>query len=267
MSSLASGNNLINAESLHSSAMLSPELLNGLRRLGLNQYEARAYLALASSGHSTAGEVSEVAEIPRPRAYDVLRGLQEKGFIAMKPGRPVRYYAQSLPDALKSLKRKRQTDLEGELERIEEIGKTLSSKIKSAPAPDRFGVEDRVWTFKGRESIYSKIAGMINGANEHVFISSDAEGLLRKLKASSRELEKAKSRGVKIHLVTPSLPDEARKYNPIHVPVDLPARMVVADDQALFFLTPDHSHPDDEVGMWVHSPHVADTFKQLVLRK
>ena len=56
------------------------DVINSLRRLGLNQYEAKAYYALASFGEHTAGELAERAELPRPRVYDVLTRLQDRGY-------------------------------------------------------------------------------------------------------------------------------------------------------------------------------------------
>ena len=64
----------------------NPDVLNSLRRLGLNQYEAKAYFALATLGKSTAGELSARAELPRPRVYDVLSSLQDKGFVNRHTG-------------------------------------------------------------------------------------------------------------------------------------------------------------------------------------
>ena len=47
-----------------------------LRKLGLNRYESKAYLALASSGVSTAGKLAEKSGIPRAKIYEVLRSLE-----------------------------------------------------------------------------------------------------------------------------------------------------------------------------------------------
>jgi len=52
-----------------------------LRRFfGLNQYEARVYIALLRRPMGL-GEVSEAAKIPKPRVYDVVRSLESKGFV------------------------------------------------------------------------------------------------------------------------------------------------------------------------------------------
>ena len=90
----------------------NPEVLNSLRQLGLNQYEAKAYYALANFGIHTAGELAERAELPRPRIYDVLTELQGKGFVLIQQGRPVKYAALPIGEAVKTLKKQRQTGLE-----------------------------------------------------------------------------------------------------------------------------------------------------------
>ena len=57
------------------------DFLNKLKALGLNSYEAKLWVALLSVGTSTAGELSDIANVPRSRSYDVLEGLEKKGFI------------------------------------------------------------------------------------------------------------------------------------------------------------------------------------------
>ncbi|MEM3798771.1 MAG: helix-turn-helix domain-containing protein, partial [Thermoprotei archaeon] len=52
---------------------------------GLNQYEARAYVALLKKPMS-AGEISVGAKIPKPRVYDVVRSLEAKGFVKISGG-------------------------------------------------------------------------------------------------------------------------------------------------------------------------------------
>ncbi len=41
----------------------------------------------------------------------------------------------------------------------------------------------------------------------------------------------------------------------------MPTRMVLADDQALMFLTGENTHPDEEIGLWVKSPHLSQTLE------
>jgi sugar-specific transcriptional regulator TrmB len=238
------------------------EALSNLRRLGLNQYAAKAFYALSVCGSSTAGELSERAELPRPRIYDVLRDLQDKGFVALKPGRPVRYAAMSVGEALRSLKKQRETDMHDELKKIDEVGKAISSSLKSSAPVSKVFAEEAVWTLQGKQTIYSKISSMISGAKEHVIISSTPEGVLSKVAAHGKELDAAKARGVKIRIVSPKALDGAQIAD-VHIK-DVPTRLVLADDQALIFLTSDGTPNEDEVGVWMQSPHVVETFKQAI---
>lgn len=236
----------------------NPEILNSLRQLGLNQYEAKAYYALANFGVHTAGELAERAELPRPRIYDVLTELQGKGFVLIQQGRPVKYAALPIGEAVKTLKGQRQTRLEEELEKFEDIGKKLSLKIKTQTAPAASG-DEAIWTLKGREAIYSKISSMISNAKQHVAIATDEKGWIRKSKVHGKELDKAAKRGAEITVIAPvSTPG----IQAIHLPKELPSRMVLADDQALLFLSPKEAKAEDEAALWLKNPHFVQTFKQ-----
>ncbi|MEK6852558.1 MAG: helix-turn-helix domain-containing protein [Nanoarchaeota archaeon] len=49
------------------------EFLSQLRRIfALNLYEVRVWTALLSRGVSTAGELSDIGNVPRSRTYDIL---------------------------------------------------------------------------------------------------------------------------------------------------------------------------------------------------
>ncbi len=245
---------------------VNPDVLNLLRRLGLNQYEAKAYFALSTTGKNTAGELSERAELPRPRVYDVLSSLQNKGFVAVQPGRPVTYTSLPVDEAVKTLKKQRQENLVQELTKIEEVGGELASRIGESTAVEKMGVEENVWTLKGREAIYSKLASMLDDARKHIVIATTAQGLHRKLGEHVRLLEKAKGRGAKITVVSPvekARAAEVTKIARLHS-YELPTRFVLADDQAFLFLTPEGTDAEDELGIWVNSNHLADTLRQAV---
>ena len=74
--------------------IVKEEFLSKLRRyFSLNLYEVKIWTALLSRGVSTAGELSDIANVPRSRSYDVLESLEKKGFVVMKLGKPIKYIA------------------------------------------------------------------------------------------------------------------------------------------------------------------------------
>jgi sugar-specific transcriptional regulator TrmB len=238
------------------------DVINSLRRLGLNQYEAKAYFALASFGEHTAGELAERAELPRPRVYDVLSKLQDKGFVLIQQGRPVRYAALPILEAIKTFKKQREASFSEELAKVDALGKELSARIKARPKEAEGG--ENVWTIRGREAIYSRIASMLAGAKKDVIIASTPEGAARKLKTFAKELEKARSRGVKIHFVSQFKEGDAAKITHCIHDKSLPTRLLVADDHALLFLSDHKTRPEDEIGLWLKSPHFAQTLRHAI---
>src|SRR4030067_170017 len=74
-----------------------------LGKLGLSEYESRAYLALVALGSSTANFVAEAAQIPRTSAYKVMESLEQKGFARKLPGKPVSFAPVDPDDLSKRL--------------------------------------------------------------------------------------------------------------------------------------------------------------------
>ncbi len=57
----------------------------------LNIYEAKVWLALLRKGIASAGEIASISGVPRSRTYDVLEGLEKRGFAIVQIGKPMRY--------------------------------------------------------------------------------------------------------------------------------------------------------------------------------
>ena len=259
--------------------MHNPELLVHLRNLGLNQYEAQAYLTLSLGGVSTAGEVAEGGSIARPRVYDVLEKLQEKGFVAIKSGRPVKYAAVGIGEAVETLKKHHQNRVLDEVAKMDDISKQLQKKLETSTATRKYGIEDNVWTLRGRNAIYSRMAEMLGRSKEHIVVSSHPEGIVSKIRANLKHFENAKARGVKIHIVSPfskitdkrsAIHSQASQINKLATSMidkPVPTRMMLSDNEALIFLTGEKSPAEEEVGLWINSPHLVSTLKQALLGK
>jgi HTH-type transcriptional regulator, sugar sensing transcriptional regulator len=74
-----------------------------LSNLGLNGYEANAYIALTRRGRATGAEVARLGGLPRQRIYDVLDGLVGRGLATVEPGRPAYYTAVAPETAIGAL--------------------------------------------------------------------------------------------------------------------------------------------------------------------
>lgn len=252
-------------------AKRNPEALDSLRKMGLNQYQAQAYVALLARGKMTAGQLSEEGAIPRPRTYDVLESLKQIGFVAERQGRPVQYAPLPVEEAVKTMRKHRQVAFEEELEQLENLGGKLQTAFKASSVEPAALEGEHVWTLKGRGTIYSKMASMIQNAKKQVVLAASSNGLCRKMEAHSKYLAKAAKRGVDVHFVAPvdeshTCYGDAAKIGKVWRHAS-PTRMLLADDEALLFLTHEHVPADEEVGLWVRSPHLVNTFKQALPMK
>jgi sugar-specific transcriptional regulator TrmB len=61
--------------------MINQKLLNILVELGLNEHEAKVYLAAVSLGSATILNISKAAEIKRTTVYSIIESLKQKGLM------------------------------------------------------------------------------------------------------------------------------------------------------------------------------------------
>lgn len=61
--------------------MDSSELVDTLKAAGLSPYQASAYVAVLELQAASATEIAEASDVPKPRIYDVLDGLESRGYI------------------------------------------------------------------------------------------------------------------------------------------------------------------------------------------
>src|SRR3989339_1245820 len=102
--------------------IVKDEFLSKLRRyFNLNLYEVKIWTALLSRGVSTAGELSDIANVPRSRSYDVLESLEKKGFIVMKVGKPISYMAVAPHEVIERIKKKLEQESKERLELLEQM--------------------------------------------------------------------------------------------------------------------------------------------------
>ena len=76
---------------------------SGLEEFGLSEYESRAYLALLKYDSLTVSELAYHAQIPRTKAYAVVKTLVRKGLVELLDKKPVRCRALPPEETLQKL--------------------------------------------------------------------------------------------------------------------------------------------------------------------
>ena len=254
--------------------IVQTEFLKKIKDFGLNSYEAKIWTALLSRGVSTAGELSDIANVPRSRSYDILESLERKGFIVMKIGKPIQYLAIPPQEVLERVKKKVREEADRQAEQLEKVKE--SDILNELNLLFKQGVElveplDVTGAIKGRDNIYDHIELMVKEAQEEVLLVTSETGFMDKAEALQKALKQAHDRGVTIRIASP-LTKKAEKavkaLNPIskiRISKGLNMRFCVIDKKELAFMLTDHAdvHPDYDVSVWVNTPYFATALTQL----
>src|SRR6056297_1626851 len=136
--------------------IMQKDFLKELKEFGLNSYEAKIWAALLSRGVSTAGELSDIANVPRSRSYDILESLEKKGFIIMKIGKPIKYIAVSPEEVVDRVKKNVQTDAESKiaaLKKLEDSDVLSELNLLHNKGVDMVDPTDVTGAIKGQDNI------------------------------------------------------------------------------------------------------------------
>ena len=63
-------------------------MISYLKRLGLTEYQARIMLVLFCKGEATAKDICELGRIRHTKIYQVLKSLEDKGFVTYNYTKP-----------------------------------------------------------------------------------------------------------------------------------------------------------------------------------
>ncbi len=254
--------------------LIQKDTINQLRDFGLNSYESKLWTALLSRGSATAGELSDITNVPRSRAYDVLESLEKKGFIIMKIGKPIRYLAVDPENVLERVRKRILEDADIQTQIINKFeGSELLDELKllHKTGVTKIDVTELSGLFKGRKNIYHNIDKKIKSATKQVLIQTTEQGLASELSLKST-LKKAKEKGIKLLIAAPitnqnqSVAAQLSKFAEIrHTPTG--GRLYIFDDdEAIFMLTNDaDTQQTYESAVWVKSQTFTSALKKMFL--
>ena len=245
--------------------LVQKDFLEKIKDFGLNSYESKIWTALLSRGVSTAGELSDIANVPRSRSYDVLESLEKKGFVIMKIGKPIKYIAVPPKEVIERVKKRIEDDSKFRQKMIEDIKD--SEVLDELTLLHNQGVElieptDLSGAVKGRDNINNHLELMLNSASESIIIMTTEQGLIRKIESLKKVLTKAKQRGVDIKIAAPISEKSKKAIEDLKNIVEIRnieevrARFVIVDGKEIIFMLLDDEkvHPSYDVGIWVNTP-------------
>jgi sugar-specific transcriptional regulator TrmB len=131
------------------------KLIEHLKEIGFNTYEAKVYIALLKKYPSTGYEISKLAEIPQSRTYDTLNVLTQKGIVSPSIEKPTTY----TPIKPKELTKNYKKHLTQNLDYLEKhLPKVKEERINP------------IFTLTNISDIEAKILDVINSAKKELYL-------------------------------------------------------------------------------------------------
>lgn len=147
----------------------SEEQISQLRELGLNTYEARAYLTLLGKESFTPTQVADYSEVPRQRIYDILSSLVDRGLVISRPSRRgTKYAAVSPKPALQALLRAEQA----RLTRLESTTAELTERLSQVydEGQEETSPLEYIEVLRGRAALNQRFGEIENNCKREILL-------------------------------------------------------------------------------------------------
>lgn len=158
------------------------EVIERLKELGFNTYEAKIYLALLKKYPATGYEASQIANVPQARAYDTLKTLEKEKIVVASNSKPVMYTPIKPSELTQRYKRK--------------VNSTLEFLDKNLPNVKEDYTEP-ILSISGSANIREKIIEIVKNAQKEIYI----EIWSHDYKMMEQHFIDAYNRGVEIKIV------------------------------------------------------------------
>ena len=136
-----------------------------LREMGLNAYEIDSYIVLLEGGQMTAMEISETAQVPYSKMYEVLNSLKEKGWIKNTESRPFKYYPVPPLEATRFTKLRLEDKYLNWENTVAENLQPLYEKRELVERPDML-------ILRGQQAVLNKLEEVLKKATMEIVIAA-----------------------------------------------------------------------------------------------
>jgi sugar-specific transcriptional regulator TrmB len=233
---------------------ISQKTLESLQRLGMSDYEIKAYVSLLQYGAQTAAEVSRFSTVPYSKVYEVLGRLESKGWVESDVSRPSRYFPKPPDVALQSYRLQR----ENEYRTYEEM---ITAELM--PVYEKRGIKERpeVWIVKGEFNIIGKVNEMITNCRSELMIALPEE-LGTFSKGATEIFQKVFGKDIAISVLM-SNPSTARRIRHAIPRADVRVRDgmfgggIVSDAKQVMLLLGKSGEGNPHMAIWADHPGLA----------
>ncbi len=155
-----------------------------LTKIGLSEYEAKAYITLLAEDPLTAYEIAKNSGVPTSKIYEVIRKLESRRIIQAIHGERSKVYTPLPPDEF----------IQSYRAAVEDSLRSVRSELKDIKA----GMDTSyTWHIKDYEGLLLKAKRMISTARATILVSIWPP----EVKQLLEELQSASARGVRIAII------------------------------------------------------------------
>jgi len=253
--------------------LVKQELINKIKDFfRLNVYETKVWLALLGKGIASAGEIASISGVPRSRTYDVLEGLEKKGFTIVKLGKPVKYLGVKPKIILEKMKNNIRKNAEERMVSLTNIKQTeefqkLECLYKEGITPVKR--EDISAALKGRSTISNHLKEILQNAEKEVIICTSAEEINSKSKLFLQTFNILKKANIKINLALSGekelIKQIQNKFDIKIKKIDIDTKFFIIDKKEILFYLSKNTDQED-IAIWLNSEFFVQAFASLLSR-
>ncbi len=229
-----------------------------LTQMGLTEYESKSYISLASLITAKADTISKESGVPRSKIYTTLDSLEQKGFITIEKGRPLKYTIKPPNEVFEIYKRKVTKQIDDTEKTITQI---YESKLPNFNAP--------IWSIEGEDTIINKEYELIKRAQTTLnirigfLLPSQVEKIIKKIKKAIKNNVEVKILTVPYCIINGEKIDIKELFSDItadikYAPIPA-AQLIIRDDKEMILVFADENSeniPENLVGLWNHYPTI-----------
>ena len=131
------------------------DVIESLKELGLNSYEAKVYIALLKKYPATGYEVAKLADIPQSRAYDTLKALENEKIVTSNNEKPQTFSPIKPKELTKRFRRKVESNLDFLEKKLPDVKTDYTEPIQAV---------------EGINEIRAKFIEVIKSAKEDIYL-------------------------------------------------------------------------------------------------
>lgn len=230
--------------------MDTAELRTALEEAGLSQYQSDAYTTLLRLGSATATKVADASGVPSARIYDVLRDLEESGYVETFEGESLRVRAKD-PNAVLS-------DLRNRASLLEEVAEEIETRWE-APEVD----QHRLSVVKRFDTAFDRACDAIADAETVVQVAVTPDGFFDLREALAEAYDRGVVVQLSIHTTDASTLPDPQTFEDVATEVrhrNLPAPFLALIDRTTTCFAP-HGESLNQYGVLVDDYALSHVFQ------